>query len=525
MKSPFGLRPATKRLSTHALRSLLKNPRRTPSVDEIDVGKATKKTAAARRACILLAALVLGSLLGTGRATSEEEALLARADQRYLEALGRAFNAAYEQVSPAVVLVTTTRHWRLSRLQLPRFHPSLPEEEYKGIGSGTIISPDGYILSNYHMIEDADSILVTLSDRRIFEAEVVGFDSLIDIALLKIQSADLPVVRLGDSDRLKVGDLVLAIGHPLGLGTTLTDGIISALGRQAAVIEGAYSIESFIQTNAVINPGNSGGPLLNLHGEVIGINTAISTRTGFYIGYGLAVPINLAHEAIDDILTYGRVVRSYLGVEMLEVSQELVEKKGLKLERPSGVYIDGTLAGSPAELSGLRHGDVILAIDERPVDRPNQVQSFIYNKDPGDTISLNVLRADEQLYLEVILEEREENQLLARGQERIFQLGITVQALTKETAREMGFTDEVAAELGFGKEEEAVVVIGVEPGGPAAAKGIQTRDIITEIDQQRITSVQQFTHFISGLEQGKAALFWFWRQDQGLDIRALRIPE
>lgn len=458
-------------------------------------------------------------------ATPGDPSLLPAADRRYLEALGRAFNAAYEQVSPAVVLVTTTRPGRLSRLKLPRFHPALPDEDYKGIGSGTIISTNGYILSNYHVIEDADSIRVTLSDRRVFDAEVVGSDSLIDIALLKIQSADLPVVRLGDSDRLKIGDLVLAIGHPLGLGTTLTDGIISALDRQAAVIQGAYSIESFIQTNAVINPGNSGGPLLNLSGEVVGINTAISTRTGFYIGYGLAVPINLAREAIDDILTHGRVVRSYLGVEMLEVSQQLIEEKALNLKRPGGVYIDATLAGSPAELGGLRRGDVILAIDDHPVERPNQIQSLIYNKDPGDIIFLKLLRSDGQLNLEVTLGEREEDQLLARGQERISQLGITVQALTKDIAQEIGFTDEIAADLGFAKEEEAIVVLDVEPGGPAAAKGIKTRDVITEVDQQRITSMQQFTHFISGLEQGKSALFWFWRQDQGLGIRALRIPE
>ena len=487
--------------------------------------EAIKRAAPVRRIWFLATVLVLTYPPGPGMATPGDPSLLPAADRRYLEALGRAFNAAYEQVSPAVVLVTTTRPGRLSRLKLPRFHPALPDEDYKGIGSGTIISTNGYILSNYHVIEDADSIRVTLSDRRVFDAEVVGSDSLIDIALLKIQSADLPVVRLGDSDRLKIGDLVLAIGHPLGLGTTLTDGIISALDRQAAVIQGAYSIESFIQTNAVINPGNSGGPLLNLSGEVVGINTAISTRTGFYIGYGLAVPINLAREAIDDILTHGRVVRSYLGVEMLEVSQQLIEEKALNLKRPGGVYIDATLTGSPAELGGLRRGDVILAIDDHPVERPNQIQSLIYNKDPGDIIFLKLLRSDGQLNLEVTLGEREEDQLLARGQERISQLGITVQALTKDIAQEIGFTDEIAADLGFAKEEEAIVVLDVEPGGPAAAKGIKTRDVITEVDQQRITSVQQFTHFISGLEQGKSALFWFWRQDQGLGIRALRIPE
>ncbi len=479
-----------------------------------------------RRTRVFFALVVaLGGLAGIGAATFGEEPLPRLADTRYLEALGNVFNAAYEQVSPAVVLVTTTRQWDLSRLRLPPFHPAVPEEEFKGIGSGAIISPDGYILSNYHMIEDADSILVTLSDRRVFEAEVVGFDSLIDIALLKIQSVDLPVVRLGDSDELKIGEIVLAIGHPLGLGTTLTDGIISALGRQAAVLRGEYRIESFIQTNAVINPGNSGGPLLNLRGEVIGINTAISTRTGFFIGYGLAVPINLAREAIDDIFTHGRVVRGYLGVAMAEVSQELMAEEDLKLERPRGVYITSTLVGSPAELGGLLRGDVILAVDGRKVDRPNQIQTLIYSKNPGDSLVLEILRDDERQHLEVVLDEREEDQLLARGRKRISLLGMTVKELTRETAREMGFTDEIAAELGFEKEEQAVIVTAVEPDGAAAAKGIKPQDLLTGIDQQRITSEQQCAHFISGLEQDKAALFWFWRQDQGFEVRALRILE
>ena len=483
--------------------------------------------ASCRRFCARLAAgLVLG-LLGIGMATSQEPPPQSFPDAHYLESLGRAFHAAYQEVSPAVVLVTTTRHWRLYRQRLPRFHPALPDEESlpMGIGSGTIISPDGYILSNYHVIEGADSILVTLSDRRVFTAEVVGSDSLIDIALLKIESADLPVVRLGDSDELKIGDLVLAIGHPLGLGTTLTHGIVSALGRQAEVIAGDYSIESFIQTNAVINPGNSGGPLLNLRGEMIGVNTAISTGTGFFIGYGLAVPVNLAHEAIDDIRVYGRVVRGYLGINMEEVNQELIERRSLILERPRGVYIAGTLPGSPAARGGLLRDDVLLSIGGQEIDWPNQVQTLIYSKDPGDTISLGLLRDNGYQHLQVVLGEREEDRLLARGWKRISRLGITVQALDKEVARKMGFTEQIAAELGFEEDEQAVVVTQVEPDGPAATKGIRVHDVITEIDQQRITSIQDFAHFISALEQGKAALFWFWRQDQGVDVRALRIPD
>ena len=480
-----------------------------------------KRCTAASRVVL---ALALAGLLSGGTALSGEPPPQSSESTRYLEALGQAFNAAYNQVSPAVVLVTTIPHWRLSK-QLPRFHPPLDEEEWRGIGSGTIVSSDGYILSNYHVIKTADSITVTLSDRRVFDAEVVGFDSLIDIALLKIQTVGLPAVRLGDSDRLKIGDLVLAIGYPLGLGTTLTDGIVSALGRQAEVIDAAYRIESFIQTNAVINPGNSGGPLLNLRGEVVGINTAISTRTGYFIGYGLAVPINLAREAMNDILVHGRVVRGYLGVEMLEVTQDLVRERGLDMGRPTGVYIDNTLPGSPAERGGLQAGDILLRVAGRPVDLPNQVQTIIYGLDPGDTLTLGILRAGVQEPLQVMLGEREVDRLLARGRQRLSQLGLTVQVLTEEGAGEVGFTEEIATELGFAENDQTVVVTGVDPDGVAASKGIKVHDVITEIDQEHITSLEQLAHFVSRLEQGQAALFWFWRQDQGIDVRALRIPE
>ena len=194
--------------------------------------------------------------------------------------------------------------------------------QFSGLGSGVIVSADGYILSNHHVIRNADSIEVTLHDRRRLTARVVGVDSLIDIALLKVEAQNLPTADLGRSADLQIGEWVLAIGFPLGMGTTLTHGIVSALGRQADVIDGAGVIESFIQTNAVINPGNSGGPLLDLRGQVIGVNTAISTKTGYFMGYGLAVPIDLAHEAMNDFLEHGRVVRGYLGIAMGDVDAE-----------------------------------------------------------------------------------------------------------------------------------------------------------------------------------------------------------
>ena len=470
-----------------------------------------------RRIGLGLGAL-LGAFLGIGAAPPPSEE-----DYRYLETLERVFNTAYHRVNPAVVLITTTRQWPFVQQLLPPDHPAVPEGS-TGMGSGTIVSQDGYILSNYHVVADADSIIVTLADQRGFEAQVVGFDSLIDIALLKIEASQLSAVQLGDSDQVDIGDWVLAIGHPLGLRTTLTHGIVSALGRQAEVLKGRYRIESFIQTNADINPGNSGGPLIDLRGRVIGINTAISTRTGYFMGYGLAVPINLARRAMDDLLAYGRVVRGYLGISMETVGQTHINRFGLALDKPRGVYVVSSQEDGPAALGGVRAGDVVLHIEGQPVDQTNQIQTFIYNRVPGDTVSVNILRDGLQQKLEVVLGEREEDQRLARGRQRLARLGLAVESLSEDMARELGFSEDIATELGYQAREQALVITAVDPDGPAASKGIQTRDVITEIDQERITSMGQLVHLISRLEGDQSALFWFWRSDHGIDVRALKIP-
>ena len=448
-----------------------------------------------------------------------------------LAALSRAFRQAYEQVRPAVVLIAaTTRTWR--KRTLPPFHPEIPDEDFRGMGSGTIVSDDGYILSNYHVVAGADSIQVTLADRRTYQAEIVGFDSLIDIALLKVEAQGLPTVQLADSDLLQVGDWVLAIGHPLGMGSTLTHGIVSALGRQAGIFnprsdeENRYAIESFIQTNAVINPGNSGGPLLNLQGRVVGINTAISTRTGYYIGYGLAVPINLAREVVDDLRVHGRIVRGHLGVAMApEMTQELIREHSLDMERPRGVCLIQVQPNSPAAHSGLLVGDVILSLDGIAVNHFNQLQTLIYGRDPGETVNLQIMRQSQIRQVAVVLGEREDDRLFSEGHQRMAQLGFSVESLPAELATELGFVGELAAELGFEQGEEPVVVVEVDPEGLAADKGIQVRDVITEVDQERVTSLEQFVRFVSGLEEGQSAFFWFWRPETGIEVRALRIPE
>lgn len=463
---------------------------------------------------------------------------------QHLERLSSAFRDAYERVAPAVVLVRARPGPRI----LPSFHPPIPErllpelppghqrapEEYDSdiIGSGILVDDAGYILSNHHVIGSSDSIRVTLSDQRSFPAKVVGFDSNIDIAVLKIDAANLPpVAELGDTSSLRIGDWVLAIGHPLGMGSTLTHGIVSALGREASILRADYSIESFIQTNAVINRGNSGGPLLNLRGQVVGVNTAIATQTGWFIGYGFAVPIDLAREAMADIFEHGRVVRGYLGVAMESVNRALAD--GIRASgsppsetgAPAGVFLSEIFPSTPAERAGLQRGDVLLSVEDVKVDHPNEVQTTIYARDPGEMVRLSVLRDNTELEFSVVLGEREDDLLLDRGRQLLTDIGLDVQSLSAHHGTSLGFTDEIAAEMGFQQGEWAVVVTAVRPGSPAAVKGLQVNDVITGVDEELASSRDDLLRLLAQLEPGKSTLFWLWRKQDGVDVRSFEVGE
>jgi serine protease Do len=257
---------------------------------------------------------------------------------------------------------------------------------------------------------------------------------------------------------------------------------------------------------------------------VVGINTAISTQTGYFMGYGLAVPIDIAREAMDDLLEFGRVVRGYLGIQMVEVDARLVREQDLGLEPPRGVFIDSIYANTPAARSELTQGDVVLSVDGQPVNEPNQVQTLIYGRDPGESVALVIHRADGRHSIDVVLGEREQDRVLARGHQRVEQLGLTVAVLNTERARDLGFTDDVARQLGVEGNRHAVVVVHIDPHSPAAARGLRVDDIITEIDQSRVESLDQFVRSVSSLEAGRSALFWFWRRDLGVDVRSLPIP-
>ena len=310
-------------------------------------------------------------------------------------------SGAARKASPAVVSInTSTAPARDPRSNDPWFRfffGDMGNEPQTGLGSGVIVSPDGYILTNNHVVEGADEIDVTLSDSRRARARVVGTDPETDLAILKVELDKLPVIVLGNSDELAVGDIVLAIGNPFGVGQTVTSGIVSALGRSQL---GINTFENFIQTDAAINPGNSGGALVDVNGNLMGINTAIYSRSGGSMGIGFAIPVSTAKLVLDGIVRDGQVTRGWIGVEPGELSPELAQTFGVQATR--GVIITGVLQGAPAAQGGIRPGDVILSVAGKPTDNVSQLLTAVAGLQPGKAASFELQRGDRQLELSVV---------------------------------------------------------------------------------------------------------------------------
>jgi serine protease Do len=336
-------------------------------------------------------------------------------------AMGPDFTAVSELATPTVVHVITTvdmaangggqegfdpfDFFREHGFQMPQQGPQV------GSGSGVVISADGYIITNNHVIDGASKIEVVLNDKRKYNATLVGTDPNTDIALLKVDESNLPFAVFGNSDDVKVGQWVLAVGNPFNLTSTVTAGIVSAKGRNLNLIndgrsnEGRYAIESFIQTDAAVNPGNSGGALLATDGKLVGINTAIASRTGSFAGYSFAVPSNIAKKVITDIMKFGSVQRGFLGVEIRDVNAELAEEK--KLDQVKGVYIAGVSPDGAADEAGIKEGDVVLKIDEAVVNSSAELQEQISRKHPGDKVKVTVSSKGKEKILDVVLKNRE----------------------------------------------------------------------------------------------------------------------
>ncbi|GHD40028.1 serine peptidase [Marinobacter persicus] len=370
--------------------------------------------------------------------------------------------------------------------------PHSRQQPRRSMGSGFIVSADGYVLTNNHVVEGADEVMVRLSDRREFSATIVGTDPRSDMAVLKIENGDdLPVVRIGRSRDLEVGEWVFAIGSPFGFDYTVTAGIVSALGRSLP----SENYVPFIQTDVAINPGNSGGPLFNLDGEVVGINSQIYTRSGGFMGVSFAIPIDDAMNVFRQLRDDGAVSRGWLGVLIQEVSRDLAETFGL--DRPRGALIAEVMEGSPAAEGGLRSGDIVLEFDGAPVDTSADLPPMVGRTPVGETVPLTVLREGREITLNVEigqLPEDDERSPAVSGRDQGDSagnpLGLTVEPLPEDAARSLGI-------------DGGVVVTDIDRG-PAYQAGIRVRDVITELNRRPVTSLAEFREAVERLPDDRA---------------------
>lgn len=450
-----------------------------------------------------------------------------------VEVLSDAFTGVAEEMLPHVVSIATTRIVTSRRgEELPpflrdffgrEFDFDVPSERrLHGLGSGIIISGDGYIVTNNHVISNAEDIKITLYDNRQFDAELVGADPLTEVAVVKIDGEDLPAARMGDSELLEIGEWVLAFGNPLYLTSTVTAGIISAKGRAIGIIRdqgaagtgGSWAIENFIQTDAAINPGNSGGPLVNLRGEVVGINTAIASRTGGYQGYGFAIPINLARKIIDDLIDQGFVTRGWLGISMRPVDNAIAERFGM--DRPRGAIINQVMEDSPAEKAGLQELDIILSIDGNTIERTNEVQSLVAVKEPGEEIDMEILRDGDRIEKTVELGSRKMETAAAEPEkEGAESLGMTVEKLDDRIRSRL--------EHDYYEDVDGLFVTGVDEYGAASEAGIRPGDLITEIEDEEVDSVSDYTAVVEEHSPGDVLIFSVMRGGSKL-FAFVRIP-
>ncbi|MBI5195326.1 MAG: DegQ family serine endoprotease [Nitrospirae bacterium] len=420
-----------------------------------------------------------------------------------------AFSDIVKSVGPAVVNISSTKTIRRN-VPLPRmfdfdspfndfFEPFRVPKKWKeqSLGSGVIVSSDGYIITNYHVIEKADEIKVTLFDKKDYTGKVIGSDPKSDIAVLSISAKDLPAIKWGDSDELQVGEFVLAFGNPYGLSHTVTMGIISALGRANV---GIAEYEDFIQTDAAINPGNSGGPLVNIKGELIGINTAIFTKTGGYQGIGFAVPSNMVKSVMEHLVKKGKVVRGWLGVTIQEVTPELAKQFGLKDFK--GALVSDISKNSPAEKAGLRRGDVILELNGKTIRDVESLRNMVAQSDIGSAIKLLIMRAGKTIQLSATIAELpkefsdagEKSNEMPSGENGI--AGLSVIELTPE----------IAKQLGLPRDEKGVVVVRVDPDRAADDAGLKKGDVIQEINKRAVSNLSEFNAAARRIREGDVLL-------------------
>ncbi|HQY21421.1 MAG TPA: Do family serine endopeptidase [Ignavibacteria bacterium] len=429
--------------------------------------------------------------------------------------LNEAFVQIAKSVTPAVAYIEVTTGSSESDEQNPGFNMpfdlgpdfQMPDQgPSRGSGSGIIISNDGYILTNNHVIKNAteNGIKVRLTDKREFNAKLIGVDPNTDVAVIKIEASDLMVASIGNSDDVQVGQWVVAIGNPLGLNSTVTAGIVSALGRNIQMGGDSYAINNFIQTDAAINPGNSGGALVDINGSVIGINTAIKTTNGYYQGYGFAIPINLAQIVATELIKSGKISRGYIGVSIKDV--DIKEAKGLGLDKARGVLVQDVLAGGAGDEAGLKVGDVILFVDNQEVNASNELQTIIGTHRPGDVVDLKVFRDGSEINKKVTLKPRSEtNNQTAQNTTPKEETG----DLNTKSFESIGLTvSELNSQLKSKfSVESGVYINSVKQFSEAFDRGLREGLVIIEADKNEINSVSELNSIIETKSTGDIIVF------------------
>lgn len=455
--------------------------------------------------CALAVTAMLALTPAPGSSARAEDAGVSRESAQLLGKLSTALAELADAVRPAVVNISTTstvtmeEHPFGDMFNDPFFRRFFGDQFERGqkrkyksssLGSGVIVSADGYIVTNNHVIKGADEIKVILHDKREFIGKVKGADPRTDLAVIKIEAKDLPVARFGDARKLRTGDLVLAVGNPFALNQTITMGIVSAVGRSNI---GLADFEDFIQTDAAINPGNSGGALVNTNGELVGVNTAIFSTSGGYMGIGFSIPSDMVKSVMDSIIKHGKVIRGWMGVSIQNLTEELA--KSLNIKQTEGALVSGVEKGSPAEKAGLKRGDLIVQLDGKKVTDSTGLRNMVSATAPGANVKVKIIREGKELTLPLALGEYQEKKVVKKAEYNNVLKGVTVQELTPSLREKLDLPENTAG----------VVVTNVGPDSPAHGL-LLPNDLIQEVNRTTIESAQDFDQVVSKIGENDTVL-------------------
>ncbi len=490
---------------------------------------------------LIIVGLVAGVILtanfnitNKGRASgdSEERAKLEE-KMAAMKDFSEGFSAVAEYVTPSVVTVETEKTVRVNSSPFGGFGDFFgnddpfqqffgsphgrgqQEQKLAGLGSGVIISEDGYIITNNHVIDNTDKIKVTLSNDKVYDAKLIGTDPKTDLAVLKIDEKGLPAVKVANSDKIRVGQWAIAIGNPFSrqLSNTVTAGIVSGVARSSV---GFDTDVDFLQTDAAINPGNSGGALVNLSGELVGINSAIISKSGGYEGIGFAIPSNVAKSIMEQLIKNGKVSRGYLGIQMQDITSDVA--KAMSLKSPRGAIIAQVMEGSPADRAQLQQGDVIIKVNGKEIENGADIRKNIVTKKPGAEVDVTLLRDGKEISVKIILGEAPSEPVALKNDA----------PMEKKTAERIGMgvtgtTPEIANKYGLNAKENGVVVTSINPNGPAAQGGLREGDLIRRIGRQDIKGMKDYNEAMNKIDKGETALFLINRKGTAMYI-AFNIP-